>query len=108
MSPTAPQSYELHQDVDQNRGDRFPLRPGEVAIIVAFWAFLAALSGAGRLFDPRTPDVRPEIASALVTLSFIEYAMWAVITVPIMMLAHRFTLASSKRARRLFLFVALG
>src|SRR5262245_15253905 len=108
MSPTAPPSYELHQGVNEAPSARYPLRPGELAAIMAFWLFLAALSGAGRLIDPRVPDVRPEIASALVTLSFIEYSMWAVITVPIMMLAHRFTLASSKRVQRLLLFIALG
>ena len=108
MSPTAPASYELHEDANEGRSARFPLRPGELATIMAFWLFLAALSGAGRLIDPRVPDVRPEIASALVTLSFIEYSMWALITVPIMMLAHRFTIASSKRAQRLLLFLALG
>jgi two-component system LytT family sensor kinase len=107
MSPPARASYELHESANDMRA-RFPLRPGEIAAILAFWAFLAALSGAGRLIDPRVPDLRPDISQALVTLSFIEYSMWALITIAIMMLAHRFTIASSRRARRLLFFIALG
>ena len=75
---------------------------------MGFWAFLAALSAAGRLIDPRGPELRPEVASGLLTLSFAEYSIWAVLTVPIFMLAHRFTVTAENRGRRIVLFMALG
>lgn len=86
---------------------RVPLRPAELAAIILFWVFLAGLNAAGRFIDPRIPE-RPEIASAVLTLSFIEYAIWALLTVPIVWLAHRFTIASSQRASRVLLLIAAG
>ena len=108
MSPAAPGSSELHEMSHEARTGRVPLRAGELAAIMGFWAFLAALSAAGRLIDPRGPELRPEVASGLLTLSFAEYSIWAVLTVPIFMLAHRFTVTAENRGRRIVLFMALG
>jgi two-component system, LytTR family, sensor kinase len=108
MSPAAPTRYELHEVPHELRASRVPLRAGELAAIMGFWAFLAALSAAGRLIDPRGPELRPEVASGLLTLSFAEYSIWAVLTVPIFMLAHRFTVTAETRGRRIVLFMALG
>lgn len=108
MSPTAPTGSELHESPYESRARRVPLRAGELAAIMGFWAFLAALSAAGRLIDPRGPELRPEVASGLLTLSFAEYSIWAVLTVPIFMLAHRFTVTAETRGRRIVLFMALG
>ena len=108
MSPVAPTGSELHGTPYELRTSRVPLRAGELAAIMGFWAFLAALSAAGRLIDPRGPELRPEVASGLLTLSFAEYSIWAVLTVPIFMLAHRFTVTAENRGRRIVLFMALG
>jgi len=75
---------------------------------MGFWAFLAALSAAGRLINPRGPELSPDVASGLLTLSFAEYSIWAVLTVPIFMLAHRFTVTAETGRRRILLFMALG
>jgi len=110
MSPAAPARSELHEGPHELRviRDRVPLRAGEIAAIMGFWAFLAALSAAGRLINPRGPELSPEVASGLLTLSFAEYSIWAVLTVPIFMLAHRFTVTAETGRRRIVLFMALG
>jgi two-component system, LytTR family, sensor kinase len=75
---------------------------------MGFWAFLAALSAAGRLINPRGPELSPEVASGLLTISFAEYSIWAVLTVPIFMLAHRFTVTAETGRFRILLFMTLG
>jgi two-component sensor histidine kinase len=111
MSPVAPTRSELHEATYErpaSTAGRIPLRAGELAAIMGFWAFLAALSAAGRLINPRGPELSPEVASGLLTMSFVEYSIWAVLTVPIFMLAHRFTVTAETGRRRIVLFMALG
>jgi len=108
MSPVAPTGSELHEAPHESRTGRVPLRAGELAAIMGFWAFLAALSAAGRLINPRGPELSPDVASGLLTMSFVEYSIWAVLTVPIFMLAHRFTVTAETGRRRILLFMALG
>lgn len=88
-------------------GDRFRLRPGELLAILLFWAFLAALTATGRLLDPRIPE-RPEISSALISLAFIEYSIWAALTVPIVWAASRFSRGTENSALRILAFIGLG
>jgi two-component system, LytTR family, sensor kinase len=73
------------------------LMPGEILAILAFWALLAVLTAAGWLIDPRAAAVaamraarRPELASGFATLSLIEYALWAALTLPIFWMTRRF------------------
>src|SRR5579884_2354677 len=89
--------------------DRYPVSAGEVLGILVFWAFLAALTAAGRLLDPRIP-LRPEISSALISLSFIEYAIWAALTIPIVWTANRLSgiVGTHHRALGIALIVAFG
>lgn len=108
MSPTARGRSEVRERQHESRTPRVPLRPAELATIIVFWLFIAGLNAAGRLIDPRIPGVRPEITRAVLTLSFIEYAIWALLTVPIVWLAHRFTILSSERASRLLFFLGIG
>ena len=111
MSPVAPTRSELHEapyELPAAPAGRIPLRAGELAAIMGFWAFLAALSAAGRLINPRGPELSPEVASGLLTMSFVEYSIWAVLTVPIFMLAHRFTVTAETGRRRTLLFMTLG
>ena len=108
MSPTALGRSEWHERQHESRSQRFPLRPAELAAIILFWLFFAVLNAAGRLIDPRIPGLRPEVTHAVLILSFIEYAIWALLTVPIVWLAHRFTISSAVRASRLLFFLAVG
>lgn len=68
--------------------DRFGIRPGEALAVLLFWAFLAGLAATGRLLDPRLNE-RPQVTAAFISLAFIEYAIWALLTVPIFVLATR-------------------
>jgi two-component sensor histidine kinase len=90
-------------------GDPVPatLGPAELAAIVACWAFLALVAAASRLLDPRVP-MQPEITRALVTLSAAEYALWAVLTIPIVLAASRIDLADRRHRGRLVVFVLAG
>ena len=70
---------------------------GEIIAIIAFWAFLAVLTAAGRLVDPRVAAVaamraalRPEVSSGFATVTLLEYALWAVLTLPIFWMTRRF------------------
>jgi two-component system, LytTR family, sensor kinase len=76
--------------------ERVRLTPVELLAIVSFWALLAVLTAAGRLLDPRVPNVSPAISSALVTLSFIQFMMWALLTPPIVLLVN--WVANSRRS----------
>src|SRR5215203_1277766 len=86
---------------------RFSLGTAELLGILAFWTALAVISAAGRRLDPRI-DLAPNVASAVVSLSFIEYAIWAVLTVPIMWITSRFSFESGGQVRRIVLFVVIG
>jgi two-component system, LytTR family, sensor kinase len=73
------------------------LRPGEIFAILAFWAFLVVLTAAGLLIDPRVAAIaamravlRPEVAPGIATLALVEYALWAVLTLPIFWMTRRF------------------
>lgn len=73
------------------------LTTGEIFAILAFWAFLAVLTAAGRLVDPRVAAVaamraaaRPEITPGFATLALVEYGLWAALTLPIFWMARRF------------------
>lgn len=87
---------------------RLRLGPREIATIVACWAFLALLAAAGRLLDPRIPDLRPEVSSALVRLSVFEYALWAALSIPIVWIAGRFDPTAGRRWPRIIALVVLG
>ena len=91
--------------------DRLRLRPVEYLAIVAGWTFLGALAAAGRVLDPRVPVLRSDVNSALVSLSFIEYAIWGLLTVPIIWVAARVDATESARAQRVqgrMILIALG
>lgn len=73
------------------------LTPGEILAILAFWAFLAVLTAAGLLVDPRVAAVaamrvalRPEFTSGIDTIALVEYGLWAVLTLPIFWMTRRF------------------
>lgn len=88
---------ETRHEVTGPGGSITRLMPGEILAILAFWAFLAALTAAGRLVDPRVAAVaamraaaRPEVAPGIASLALVEYGLWAVLTLPIFWMARRF------------------
>jgi two-component system LytT family sensor kinase len=84
------------------------LRPIEILGIVAGWTFVGALAAIGRVFDPRVPLLSSEVNTALIALSFIEYAIWALLTVPIVWVATRVDATAEYRIRRRVVLVVLG
>ena len=93
---------------EPSTGTRLGLSAGEWFAIVAFWAFVAVLSAATRLVDPRVPGMQESVAMAVVKLSVLEYALWAVLTVPIIWLTSRLGIDGGQRFWRIVFFVALG
>ena len=69
-----------------------PLTRRELAIIFAFWTFLALLSSVNWLLDPRGPGFRPINPTGPIALAFIESWTWAALTPLIFALSSRFTL----------------
>lgn len=94
--------HELHKP------DPFRLRSGELLAIMAFWAFLAVLTAVGRLLDPRILNLSPELSSALVSLAFIEYTIWALLTVPIILMVNRISGSVRRPLMRTLGFMVLG
>lgn len=86
----------------------FPLRSGELVGIFLFWLFLALLTAASRVLDPRGPELQPSWVAALVRLSFFEYGLWAVLSVPIIWLSSYLGIDDVHRVRRAALLAALG
>jgi two-component sensor histidine kinase len=73
------------------------LTRGEIFAILAFWAFLAVLTAAGLLVDPRVAAVaamraalRPEFKSGIDKIALVEYGLWALLTLPIFWMTRRF------------------
>jgi two-component system, LytTR family, sensor kinase len=100
--------HERHKRDEPYARDRFRLRSGELLAIVLFWSFLAALTVTGRLLDPRIPEISDRLRTALISLAFIEYSIWAVLTVPIVWLVGRVAIDARGRGVRLVLLVLLG
>lgn len=87
---------------------RLRLGTSESLIIVAFWISLAVVTAAGRRLDPRVPGLDPDFTNAFLTLTIVEYAVWAVLTAPIIWLAGRYSIEGGIRLARIALFIVLG
>ncbi len=82
---------------DVESGSITRLTRGEIFAILAFWAFLAVLTAAGLLVDPRVAAVaamraalRPDFTAGINTVALIEYGLWAAITLPIFWMTRRY------------------
>jgi two-component system, LytTR family, sensor kinase len=83
-------------------------RATELAAILIFWTFLAALAAASRFLDPRVPGIQQDIAAALAAIAFFEYFIWALLTIPIFFAASRWSLERGAWVTRLILFAMAG
>lgn len=86
----------------------YAIRGIDVLAIVAFWALLAVVSGVSRELDPRIPGLPSRVVSAVVMATYIEYALWALLTVPIWWMSSRYAIEEGRRVGRILLFVAAG
>jgi signal transduction histidine kinase len=84
------------------------LRRREIGIIVAFWAFLAALSVANRLLDPRGPGLSIVPASVPIILTLCETGLWAALTPVVFRLAARFSPTRKRWLWQLPLLLVVG
>src|SRR5215471_9720274 len=71
-------------------GTPFRLSRRELVFIVAFWTFMAALTFANRLLDPRQLSFQLTNASAPIALAFISSYLWALLTPVMFWLSARF------------------
>jgi two-component system, LytTR family, sensor kinase len=95
-------------DTVNGRADYIPLRRSELLGIFAFWTFLALLTAANGLLDPRARGLQPLVAGAPVTLAFVESYLWAALTPFLFWLTSRFSIERDNRALRVFFFVVGG
>ena len=86
----------------------YPVRGIDVLAIVTFWALLSVVSGVGRELDPRIPGLPSPVVSAVVIATYFEYALWALLTVPIWWMSSRYAIEEGRRLGRILLFVAVG
>jgi two-component system, LytTR family, sensor kinase len=93
--------------VEQPR-HRFAFRSGELLAIALFWAFIAGMTVASRLLDPRPPNQPEVVTNALVRLALTEYLIWAALTIPIFWLADRARLDGPNRIAVAIGMIAIG
>ncbi len=92
---------------DEPRPGPTRLDRGELLAIAGFWLFMAALTAANRLLDPRRPSFQPIAPSIPIGLALFESLIWASLTPFIVGLSRRFTL-DRDRALRVLALVGAG
>ena len=76
--------------------------------IFAFWTFLAVLTAATRLLDPRGFGFRGTSPTGPILMLFVEYWSWALVTPGILWLGSRFSLERGNWLPRTLLLVVIG
>lgn len=87
--------------------ERARLSRRELVLIFAFWSFMAVLTAANRLLDPRGLGIQLTV-SGPVALAFVESYLWALLTPPIFWLSSHLTPARGHRVGRVLLLIAAG
>ena len=77
-------------------------------MIAAFWTSLSVITAAGRRIDPRIPGLDPNFTNAFVALTIVEYAVWAMLTAPIIWLASKYSVEGGIRLARIAVLIVLG
>jgi len=94
--------------ISHGRREHYPLRRTDVFAVLAFWTLMAMISAAGRELDPRVPGLSNRLTSAVVNATYVEYALWAVLTLPILWLTSRYSIERGQRVGRVLLLAVLG
>jgi signal transduction histidine kinase len=93
---------------EMTSNERWRLGGREVLLILTFWTFLALLSIANRVLDPRGPGVHLIPPSVPVILTVLETGLWAALTPVVFWLAARFPPGRPNWAWRLPLLLLVG
>lgn len=88
--------------------NRWRLGTVELLAILAFWTFVAMLTAANRLIDPRFPGQQPIITSLPVAIAFFEAYLWAILTPFIFWFTSKLNIDRANRLPRVALLVATG
>jgi signal transduction histidine kinase len=105
---TETSTYTSEFATPDGRRSHVRLRRSELVGIFAFWTFLAVLTSANGLLDPRGRGLQPLVSAAPVTLAFVESYLWAVLTPLLFWLTSRFTLERANRVGRVLLLLGVG
>ena len=84
------------------------LSRAELLLILAFWTFMAVLTAANRLGDPRGPVLIGGSETTSIVLAFVQSYLWALLTPPIFILASRYGVDRSNRVSRVMMYILLG
>lgn len=90
------------------RAEPWRLGRTELALIFAFWTFLAVLTVANRLLDPRGPGLQGGLTLRPFALGFFENYLWAILTPPVFWMSSRFGVERTHRVGRLALLAVVG
>ncbi|MBK8058018.1 MAG: histidine kinase [Gemmatimonadetes bacterium] len=93
---------------EATRLERAALTRAELLLIVAFWTFMAILTAANGLLDPRARMVEPVIVAAPVVLAFIVSYAWAILTPGIFLLVDRYPIERAASAKNFILLTLAG
>ena len=99
---------QVHAPSAAARSDYVPLRRSELLVVFAFWTFLALLSAANAVLDPRARGLESALSSGPVALAFAESYLWAALTPVIFWLGGRFSVERTNWVSRLALFLGVG
>lgn len=94
--------------VSQEPSEHYPIRGIDVLAVVMFWVLIALVSAASRELDPRIPGLPRPVISAVQRATYLEYALWAVLTLPILWLTSRYSIEGGRRLGRVAFFLLLG
>jgi len=95
--------------VNRNETAAVRLSRGELLAILGFWLFMAGLTAANRLLDPRRPPgLQPVSASVPVTLAVAESLVWAAVTPFVFWLSRRAASYGERRVAQAALLAAGG
>ncbi len=81
---------------------------GEWLLVLAFWAFIAALNAANSVLDPRAPGMFAFGVGIPILLAVLHSALWAALTVPIFRLANHVGVERDNVLSRLLLVLLAG
>jgi two-component system LytT family sensor kinase len=95
-------------DAASTSAQPFRLSRRELVLIVAFWTFMAALTSANRLLDPRQLGFQLTNSSAPIVLAFISSYLWALLTPLVFWLSARVLADHRHRVGGTVVLVAVG